>query len=98
MSQEGCSAQPEGVDDDGLGVELNYICAAVLLVVALVLRARHGYATARRAILYEIGMSIGYLFGGVVHGTFPNRASDDACAAYWFYPLFTCDSNTICYC
>lgn len=34
----------------------------------------------------EAGMSLGYLFGGLVHHLFANRASDDNCASALFYP------------
>ena len=33
MGLDGCSSQPEGVDDDAAGVLLNYVCAGVLLIL-----------------------------------------------------------------
>ena len=86
----GCSSQPEGVDDDSIGVALNYICSLALLCVSFSLYRSHAsHPSATTIVTTELGMSLGYLLGGIVHGTFPNRASDDNCAAYYFYPLFS---------
>jgi hypothetical protein len=84
----GCSAQPEGVDDDQIGVALNYICSIILLVLAYHMYSKYGYQVAKKAIQTEIGMSLGYFFGGLCHGSFANRASDDNCANRYFYPFF----------
>ena len=84
----GCSAQPEGVDDDQIGVAMNYICFLILSVLAYHMYVKHGYKTAKKAIFTEIGMALGYLFGGMCHGSFANRASDDNCANKYFYTLF----------
>ena len=85
----GCSAQPEGVDDDQIGVALNYTCSFVLLCFAFALWRRHGYRRARSGIVCELGMALGYFTGGLVHGAFANRASDDDCASSMFYPVFS---------
>ncbi|GMI35520.1 hypothetical protein TeGR_g3478 [Tetraparma gracilis] len=86
----GCSSQPEGVDDDAIGAALNYACSLALFGVALRIYRRHRSQPFALAVtLTELGMSLGYLLGGVVHGTFPNRASDDNCASRFFYPLFS---------
>jgi hypothetical protein len=89
MEVEGCSAQPEGVDDDRLGVLLNYICAGVLMITTFRLYRRFGQRrSGRMATLTEAGMSLGYLLGGLCHDIFANRASDDNCSNPFFYPTF----------
>ena len=87
MVLDGCSAQPEGVDDDRLGVLLNYVCSAALLAAACALLRRYG-RRGLRGTLTELGMSLGYLLGGLVHDRFPNRAVRDVCAHRAFYPTF----------
>ena len=84
---DGCSAQPEGVDDDRLGVFLNYACSLVLLGLGLVLARKHR-AVCRPEVITEVCMSLGYVLGGAVHGLFANRANDDQCSNVWFYPVF----------
>lgn len=36
----------------------------------------------------EFGMSLGYLFVGIVNGWVTNRVDDDNCSSNYFYPLF----------
>ena len=55
-SAAGCSAAPEGVDDDRIGVGLNYACGATLFVAATLLWRRGG----TRGALTELGMALGY--------------------------------------
>ena len=91
MSDLGCSAGlSEGVDDDFVGVIMNFVCAFTLICTTWHIYAhyynRHeGAVTGMRT---EFGMSLGYLFGGLVHGWMANRASDDNCASNYFYPVF----------
>ena len=87
-SMRGCSESPEGVDDDRLGVLLNYVCSCTLLVAAAALARKTGLRRGGRGVVTELGMSLGYLLGGLVHDRFPNRAVRDVCAHYWFYPTF----------
>ena len=68
----GCSASPEGVDDDRVGVALNYVCGATLLAAALLLHRRGGRRAAR-GVCTELGMALGYLLGGAYAA--PRRAS-----------------------
>eukprot|EP00947_MAST-08B_sp_MAST-8B-sp1_P003202 g3202.t1 len=85
----GCSSQPEGVDDDMIGVILNYVCSASLFLLACHIAWRHGWTRSSKVgIVTELGMSIGYLTGGLVHHLYANRASDDSCASDMFYPVF----------
>ena len=107
--QWGCSPQAEGVDDDLVGVALNYACGVFLFWLALHLFWTHSNAgsgsssssharsssSPRRldakvtsGILTELGMGVGYLTGGIVHHLFPNRAVNNHCAAWGFYPVF----------
>jgi hypothetical protein len=86
----GCSSQPEGVDDDRLGVLLNYVCSAVLVGTTLRIFKRFGVTHGRSSMLTEAGMSVGYVLGGLCHGSFANRAHDDSCANTNFYPTFAC--------
>ena len=87
----GCSSQPEGVDDDMVGIALNYACSATLWIFAVQLYRTNTKSESmkRHAIRTELGMSIGYLTGGLVHHLWGNRAADDTCASTWFYPVFT---------
>ena len=91
----GCSPMSEGVDDDLLGVILNYLLGLTLLLLSLYISSTP--SPNPTLVRCELGMSLGYLLGGVVHGTFPNRASDDNCAAYWFYPLFSMSYTCMIY-
>ena len=75
------------LDDDRLGVLLNYVCSAILLAAACALLRRYG-RRGLRGTLTELGMSLGYLLGGLVHDRFPNRAVRDVCAHRYFYPTF----------
>ena len=91
LDDYGCSSQPEGVDDDMVGIALNYACSATLLIFAVQLYRTDTKCEKmkRHAIRTELGMSVGYLTGGLVHHLWGNRAADDTCASTWFYPVFT---------
>lgn len=93
-NQSACST---GVDDDMIGVAMNYICCAILAAAAFHLHKRHGWQRAHVAIKTEVGMSLGYLFGGLVHHLFANRASGNDCASLLFYPLFALSYSTMIY-
>jgi hypothetical protein len=53
LHSHGCSTNPEGVDDDYIGVLLNYACAAVLAGLAVHLWHHHGWQRARIGIFTE---------------------------------------------
>ena len=84
----GCSGDNNGVDNDFVGVILNYVCSFVLFVLGSHLWHKHGYKKAKIGILTEYGMSLGYLTGGLVHHFFADRASDKNCASKYFYFIF----------
>ena len=87
----GCTAGlSEGVDDDFIGVIMNFVCAVILICTTLHIYYHYykRHAGATTGMKTEFGMSLGYLFGGIVHGWMANRANDDNCASNYFYPLF----------
>ena len=88
MDSYGCSSQPEGVDDDTIGVIMNYVCSCVLIMTSMHLWRTFGWSRARAAILTEAGMAVGYFTGGLSHSVLANRAHDDDCANRYFYPTF----------
>ena len=91
MLDLGCSAGlSEGVDDDFVGVIMNFVCALTLVCTAshIYIHYYNRHKGAATGVKTEFGMSLGYLFGGLVHGWMANRASDDDCASNYFYPVF----------
>ena len=83
-----CSGSDHGVDDDFVGVLMNYLCCVILLVLGSHLWRTHGWERAKNGTLCEYGMSVGYLTGGLVHHLWSYRASNNSCASQFFYPVF----------
>lgn len=84
----GCSDGQGGVDDDFVGVIMNYVCCVVLLCLGSHIWYKHGWIRGKVGILTEYSMALGYLTGGLVHHLFAERASSNDCANRYFYPIF----------
>ena len=66
-----------------------YCPALILLPRAHALGPAHVTPSSGKVgVKTELGMSAGYLLGGLVHHLFANRANKDHCASGWFYILF----------
>lgn len=92
MGAGACSPQPEGVDDDQTGVLLNYVAGVVLFSLAVKL---YIMKVSIHGVVCEAGMSVGYIFGGLCHGSFANRAHNDNCANTYFYPFFVASYDSM---
>ena len=75
-----------GVDNTTAGWTTDYVLATVLLYLALRL-SRH--RASRAAVLTQLFMAWGYVFGALGHHLFPSRAMDSPCADQRFYAVWT---------
>jgi len=83
----------EGVDNTFSGWSTDFFIAFVMAMLALALWRR---GRPRAAVITQLYMALGYVFGGFGHCCLYNRAYDDTCAIPGFYLVWIASFVFIC--